>query len=154
MALWQRTEPPLWWWSSAAWPLRRWPEATWGARPLQRQLRTAWGRGPSGGGLGGVVGIPSDSGSVRHGALLPAPVEGRRSGAGNAGSSGEEVDPVRWKAADLGPVRPDPVAGRWIRRRRPLDGFSRPVDGLGGPIHGFFHFFYFINCAGQLGLPR
>jgi len=102
-----------------------------GARPLRR-----W---PGRGGW-----QPSDSGSVRHGALLPAPVEGRRSGAGNAGSSGEEVDPVRWKAADLGPVRPDPVAGRWIRRRRPLDGFNRPVDGLGGPVHGFFfHFFLF-----------
>ena len=102
-----------------------------------------------------MVGSPSDSGSVRHGALLPAPVEGRRSGAGNAGSSGEEVDPVQWKAADLGPARPDTVAGRWIRRRRPLDGFNRPVDGLGGPVHGFFSFFfYFINRAGQLGLPR
>jgi len=57
------------------------------------------GRGPSGGGLGGVVGSPSDSGSVRHGALLPAPVEGRRSG----------------------PAMPDLVARRWIRyggRRR------------------------------------
>jgi len=60
-------------------------------------------------------------------------VEGGGSRASEARSGGGEVDPA---AAAL----------RWVQQARGWARWAYPWV--------FFIFFYFINCAGQLGLPR